>query len=164
MKSASFEDYIDIPKRSGRVLEIALGSPSAPRQMLTQKGWSLRNPLEVTKNPWTYQQYIQQSKAEFTAAKHGYVVSYSGWFSERSACYLASGRPVLTQETGFSEWLRADAGILSFKTPEEAVAGIEEIDTRYELHCNAAREIAETYFDSNKVLTVLIDEALSSNG
>lgn len=158
MKSTSFKDYINLPKMTDVSLEIALGSPSAPRQLLSQKGWSLRDPLKVTQNPWTYQEYVQQSKAEFSVAKHGYVVGRSGWFSERSACYLASGRPVITQETGFSNWLKADEGILSFKTMEEAILGIEEINNRYEHHCKSARFVAEEYFDSKKVLTSLIDE------
>jgi len=158
MKSMSFEDYVNLPKMTDISLEIALGSPSAPRQLLSQKGWSLCDPLKVTQNPWTYQEYIQQSKAEFSVAKHGYVVSRNGWFSERSACYLASGRPVITQDTGFSSWLKADEGILSFKTLEEAILGIEEINNRYEFHCKSARFVAEEYFDSKKILTSLIDE------
>lgn len=164
MKSASFADYIDLPQKAGKILEMALGSPSAPRSMLTRTGWQIRDPLKVTKSPWAYQEYIQQSKAEFSVAKHGYVVSSSGWFSERSACYLASGRPVLTQETGFSKWLKTGEGILAFETQEEALAQIEEINNRYKFHCKAAKEIAEEYFDSRKVLTNLIEEALKNNG
>ena len=164
MKSASFEDYTDLPKHIGMVLEIALGSPTAPHRMLTQRGWSLRNSLKITQDPWTYQKYIQQSKAEFSVAKHGYVISNSGWFSERGASYLASGRPVVNQETGFSEWLKAEAGVLSFTTPEEAIERIKEINNRYEFHCKAARTFAETYFDSDNVLKNLIEKALENNG
>lgn len=139
MKSDSFKDYMEMPARAGRIFELALGSQSAPRELLANKGWTLRDPLEVTRDPWTYQQYLQESKAEWSVAKHGYVASRSGWFSERSAAYLASGRPVLTQETGFSEWLQTKAGVIAFSTPEEALAGIEEINRRYEFHCRAAR-------------------------
>ncbi len=161
VKSDSFGSYIGLPERAGRVLEIALGSATAPRDLFITNGWSLRNPLEVALDPWTYQDYIRQSKAEFSVAKHGYVVSGSGWFSERSAVYLASGRPVLTQETGFSDWLEAGSGIIPFNDVEEALAGIEEINNRYEFHCRAAREIAEQYFDARKILPRLIERAMN---
>ena len=139
------------------IFEIALGSVSAARDLLCGKGWRLRNPLEVTHDPWTYQKYIQDSKAEFSVAKHGYVVTRCGWFSERSAAYLASGRPVVIQDTAFSDWLQTGVGVIAFNTAEEAIAGIEEINRRYEFHCRAARDIAEAYFDSKKVLTRLIE-------
>lgn len=162
MKSDSFEWFADLPARAGSVFEIALGSKSAPREFLTAKGWRLLDPLKVTRDPWTYQEFIRGSKAEFTVAKHGYVSSRSGWFSERSAAYLASGRPVLTQQTGFSDWLQTGAGLLAFETMEEALAGIDEIDARYEHHCRAARELAEAFFDARKVLPDLIERALHS--
>jgi hypothetical protein len=161
MKSASFEPYMDLPDKAGPVLELALGSPTAPRNCLRSKGWILRDSLDITHDPWTYQQYLQESKAEFSVAKHGYVSSGSGWFSERSAAYLASGRPVLLQDTGYTHWLEAGSGIIPFTTPDEALSGIEEINGRYEFHCQAARAIAEEYFDSDKVLNRLIKEALS---
>ncbi len=157
MKSQSFFDYLDLAEKAGTIFEIALGSVSAPRDLLCGKGWRLRNPLEVTRDPWTYQKYIRDSKAEFSVAKHEYVISRSGWFSERSVAYIASGRPVLIQDTAFSDWLQTGTGVIAFNTPVEAIAGIEEINSRYEFHCRAAREIAEAYFDSNKVLTRLIE-------
>jgi hypothetical protein len=156
MKSASFQPFMALPGSTGQALELALGSDAAPRQQLLEAGWSLRDPLEVTRDPWSYQHYIQQSKAEFSVAKHGYVVSHSGWFSERSACYMASGRPVLVQETGFSEWLESGAGVIAFSTPEEAMAGIEEINGDYEYHCRRARELVQAYFDAKDVLSALI--------
>ena len=162
MKSDSFTPFLDLPKRADPILELAVGSPSAPRELLRRKGWEVRDPLEVTRDPWAYQNYIQQSKAEFSVAKHGYVISRSGWFSERSAGYLASGRPVLTQETGFSHWMETGAGVISFSTPEQALAGIEEINCHYEFHCREARAIAEEYFDSKKVLSRLIKVAMDS--
>jgi hypothetical protein len=161
MKSDSFVPYLNLPKRAGPIFELALGSPTAPREQLTSNGWLLCDPLEITRDPWTYQRFLQQSKAEFTVAKHGYVVSRSGWFSERSACYLASGRPVVTQETGFSDWLQTGTGVIPFNTSEEALAGIEEINRRYEFHCRAARAIAEEYFDARKVLSRLVEHAIS---
>lgn len=159
MKSDSFEPYMNFPEKAGRIFELAVSGSSTPIALLDSKGWVVCEP--PTQNPWTYQHYIQQSKAEFSVAKHGYVVSRSGWFSERSACYLASGRPVLIQDTGFSDWLQTGAGAISFSTPEEALAGIEEINSRYEFHCQAARAIAEEYFDARKVLPRLIECAMN---
>jgi hypothetical protein len=160
MKSESFRPYMKLPSAAGRVFELALGNESAPREELVANGWLLRDPLGPTRDPWTYQRYIQQSKAEFGVAKHGYVVSRSGWFSERSAAYLASGRPALVQDTGFSDWLVTGAGVIPFSTPEEALAGVEEINARYDSHCRAAREIVRECFDAGKVLTSLIERAM----
>jgi hypothetical protein len=157
MKSASFAPYLDLPGRVAPVLELAVGSESAPRDLLREHGWAVRDPLEPTRDPWTYQQYIQESSAEFSVAKHGYVVSRSGWFSERSAAYLASGRPVVTQETGFSTWLPTGSGVVSFDTFDEARQGIEEVRHRYAFHCRAAREVAEESFDARTVLTGMLE-------
>jgi hypothetical protein len=156
MKSDSFVPYADLPARTGPRLELALGSATAPRESLEAKGWLLRDPRPPTRDPWEYQRYIRQSKAEWSVAKHGYVITNSGWFSERSAAWLASGRPVITQDTGFSRWLPTGAGLLPFTTPEEALAAIEEIDRHYEDHCHAARELAATHFDSDTVLSELL--------
>jgi hypothetical protein len=162
MKSKSFEPFMDLPIKVGPVLELAIGSPTAPRALLESKGWMLRDPLQAAPDPWTYQRYIQDSKAEFAVAKHGYVVSRSGWFSERSAAYLASGRPVITQETGFSDWLEAGSGVIPFTTPDQAIAAIEDVNNKYEAHCRAARALAEAYFDSDRILNKLIEDALTS--
>jgi hypothetical protein len=160
LKSDSFDDYFNLPKKSGSIFEIAVGSPSAPRHLLKSYGWKLQDPIKITRFPWTYQRFIQKSKAEFSVAKHGYVVSNSGWFSERSASYLASGRPVLVQETGFSNWLDSEIGVIPFNSFDSAVAGIEEINSRYEIHCRAAREIAVEYFDAKKVLESLLEQVM----
>jgi hypothetical protein len=161
MKSDSFVPYANLPERVGPILELAVtGFPEAPPVLLQGKGWELRDPRGPTREPWTYQRYIRSSKAEFSVAKHGYVVSRSGWFSERSACYLASGRPVVTQETGFTDWLEHEGGVIPFSTPEEAAAGIEEVNNRYEFHCRAARAVAEEYFDARRVLPPMIEHAM----
>jgi hypothetical protein len=161
MKSDSFDAYLDLPEKAGRIFELALGSVTAPRALLTSRGWAVRDSREPTRDPWTYQRYIRQSKAEFSVAKHGYVISRCGWFSERSAGYLASGRPVLTQDTGFSRWLEAGSGVFPFNTPQEALAGIDEIHSRYAFHCRAARALADAYFDARHVLSQLLERALS---
>jgi hypothetical protein len=163
MKSESFGPYLDLPERCGRMFELAVGSASAPRDQLRDRGWLLRDPLEVTRDPWVYQEYIRGSKAEFGVAKHGYVVGRTGWFSERTACYLASGRPVVVQDTGFTDWLSAGGGVVGFATPEAAAAGVEEIGRRYEFHALQARAVAAEYFDSGKVLPRLLEEALSAD-
>jgi hypothetical protein len=159
MKSESFQSYLDLPVRAGSIFELAVGGETA-HAILSGKGWSVRDPLVVTRDPWSYEGFLRESKAEFSVAKHGYVVSRSGWFSERSAAYLASGRPVVVQETGFSDWLPVGAGVVPFSSPEEALAGIEEINSRYQHHCQAAREIAVEFFDARKVLPRLLEKAL----
>jgi hypothetical protein len=162
MKSDSFDAFVYLPARTGPVFEIAMGSIGAPRDFLRSEGWRLLDPLEVTRDPWSYQEFIRGSKAEWSVAKHGYVASRSGWFSERSAAYLASGRPVLTQQTGFSDWLPTGVGLLAFDTIEEVVAGTKQIDADYEHNCRAARELAEEFFDARKVLPHLLERALRS--
>jgi hypothetical protein len=162
MKSSSFEPYLDLPRYTDARLELAVGSETAPRKLLKENGWLVCDPLEVTRDLNTYRQYIQRSKAEFSIAKHGYVVTRSGWFSERSANYLASGRPVLVQETGFSSWMNSGAGVIAFNSPDEAIAGIEQIYRNYALHCEAARAVAEAYFDSSMVLTGMIECAVQT--
>jgi hypothetical protein len=161
MKSESFESFLDLPRRTTIGLELAVGSSTAPHDLLRTHGWELRDPLEVTRDPWSYQEYIRNSKGEFSVAKHGYVVSRSGWFSERSAAYLSTGRPVLLQETGFSDWLKADGGVVGFRTIDEALAGLEDLASRYDDHCSAAREVAQHYFDARKVLPDLLQRAMA---
>ena len=163
MKAESFDPYLDLPSRSPEVFELAVGSPGEPRERLTRHGWTVVDPREPTRDPWTYQAFIRRSKAEFSVAKHGYVISQSGWFSERSAAYLASGRPVIVQDTGFSRWLRPEGGVLPFTTPDEAVGQLQALGDSYERQCLQARLAAEEYFESSAVLTRLLDEALGAS-
>ena len=156
MKSASFERVMELPSRIDARFELAIGSESAPRDLLRSKGWGVRDPLTVSLDPWVYQDFVTASRAEFTVAKQGYAVSRSGWFSERSAGYMACGRPVITQDTGFSTWLPTGKGVLAYTNFEEAVACCEDVAERYEEHCQAARELVETFFDSDRVLGELV--------
>jgi hypothetical protein len=110
----------------------------------------------VADGPRSYRSYIERSRAEFSVAKDIYVQSQGGWISDRSLCYLSSGKPVLIQETGFSRHYPTGEGLLSYSTLEEAVAGAEEITRRPERHARAARAIAEEYFGSDKVLGQLL--------
>jgi hypothetical protein len=162
MKSESFGPFFELPRRTGVELELALGSRVAPRSELEAAGWHLRNPLEPTATPWTYRRYLRASLGEFTVAKHGYVAAHTGWFSERSANYLAGGRPVVSQDTGFSDVLPAGEGLLAFTTPDEAVAAIEEVAADPARHGRRAREIAVEFFDSRSVLTRLLEDAFGS--
>ncbi|MEO6733899.1 MAG: hypothetical protein ABIN01_21935 [Ferruginibacter sp.] len=160
MKSASFDDYFSLPSRCKDVFELAAGSETTPREKLLTSGWQLADPIAVTVTPASFQQYLRQSKGEWSIAKQGYVSSYSGWFSERSTGYLSSGRPVVVQDTGFSGFMATGKGLLSFNTPDEAVAAIEEVNRNYAAHCNWAREIAEEYFRFDKVLSTLLQDCL----
>jgi hypothetical protein len=131
-----------------------------PSDLLAHMGWRVVDPLQVCSDLDSYRAYIESSKAEWSVAKNGYVLGQPGWFSCRSACYLAAGRPVVVQETGFSKVLPIGKGLLSFQTIEEAAAAVHEVNGNYAQHAKAARAIAEEYFDSQKVLTRLIDEAM----
>jgi hypothetical protein len=160
-KSDSFVPFIDLPARTGPIFELAFGSRTAPGKRMADHGWTLVNPLPLSRTLDRYRRFLQESKAEFSIAKHGYVVSRSGWFSERSAAYLASGRPVVTQDTGFSGWLPTGEGVVPFATPDQAVAAIADVNDRYEAHCRAARDLAAAFFDADAVLARLVESAMS---
>jgi hypothetical protein len=117
------------------------------------------NPYEVAGGCHAFRSYIQRSRAEFSVAKQGYVKTQSGWFSDRAACYLASGRPVLVQDTGFGKYLPTGKGLLTFTTLEEAVRGIESINADYAAHSAAARKLAEEKLAAPKVLQSILDRA-----
>lgn len=161
MKSASFGPYLDLPQRCRVPLVLGIGGASRPpRQELLRHGWKLQEALEFARDPWGYQQFVQRSWGEFSVAKHGYVLARTGWFSERSANYLASGRPVVLQDTGFSSVLPTGEGLLAFRSPEEAVQALDEVSRDLSRHAKAARMIAEQHFDSNKVLNELLVKAM----
>jgi hypothetical protein len=124
---------------------------------LRAHGWHVVDPQTAAATPHEYQGFIRDSKAELGVAKEGYVISRCGWFSDRSACYLASGRPVLAQDTGFGDYLPTGKGLLAFSTVEDAALGVKEINGDHALHAGAARALAEEYFDSDKVLGALLD-------
>jgi hypothetical protein len=159
MKAESFEPYVTLPERVGVELELALGSASAPRQRLRAHGWHVRDPRAPTRDPWAFQRYVARSRGEFSVAKHGYVASRCGWFSERTTSYLASCRPAVVQDTGFSDWLPTGRGVLAFSTPDEAAAALEQIESRYDEHCRAAYELVAEFFDARAVLGDLLAAA-----
>ena len=161
-KDIEFKRFIELPKLvpdAGLELAVNAGKTRrTPREMLAHNGWQVVDPEKVCPDLDSYRNYIESSKAEWSVAKNAYVTGKTGWFSCRSACYLAAGKPVVVQDTGFSSVLPVGEGILSFTTIEEAVTAIQEVEVNYEHHSKAARAIAETYFDSNKVLSQLIEE------
>jgi len=125
---------------------------------LHDNGWEIVNPRALTSDPKAFRRYVQTSGAEFSVAQSIYTETNSGWFSDRTVRYLASGKPALVQDTGFSRNYPVGEGLVAFRTMDEAVAGAESIALDYEKHSRAARAIAEEYFDSDKVLSQLIDE------
>lgn len=165
-KDLEFARFRELPSLvAPTCLEIAVNAGKTrrtPRQLLAHQGWHVVDPAEVCPDLDTYRQYIESSKAEWSVAKNGYVLGQPGWFSCRSACYLAAGRPVAVQDTGFSRVLPVGEGLLTFTTVAEAVAAIQEIEVDYARHAKAARALAVEYFDAAKVLTRLIDEALQA--
>jgi hypothetical protein len=159
MKSASFGAFETLPQHVPVELELALGSSDAPVQALRDLGWKVVDPFPPTRDAWAFQEYVRGSTAEFSIAKHGYVVSKSGWFSERSANYLSSGRPVIAQDTGFANHIPAGRGLFAVSSVEEAVDAIDLIEHGIDDHSRAAREIATEYFESSRVLSALIERA-----
>ena len=159
-KAHSLRGLIQLPSLTEERLALALAiHPDEKRDLeaLAANGWELLDPLEVAGTPADYRDFVQGSKGELAIAKSGYVESGCGWFSDRSACYLASGRPVIAQETGFSSYLPTGEGLLAFETVEAAVEAIEEVRGDYERHRRAARGLAEDLFDSDKVLSRLLE-------
>lgn len=150
-KDVEFQRVIDLPSRVGDCLEIALGG-NAPYDEIRAAGWGLVDAAAITMTPWTYRDYIQQSRGEFSVAVNLEVKSRSGWFSDRTAAYLASGRPAIVQETGFSEDLPTGEGLFAFRTVDEAAAAIDAVQSDYERHARAAREIAEAHLDVRTIL------------
>jgi hypothetical protein len=160
-KVHSMREFMSLPRLTDADFELALSiHPDEKPDLaaLAENGWKLVDPVGVAGTPGRYRDFIQRSRAELGIAKSGYVASRSGWFSDRSACYLASGRPVLAQETGFSDFLPAGEGLLAFTTLEDAAAGVKELERDYALHARRARELAVESFDSDKVLARLLEK------
>jgi hypothetical protein len=162
LKSDSFAPYLDLPGQVDEALEIGLGGPTAPRELLAERGWRVVDPRVPTLTLESYQSYIRASRGEFSVAKHGYVATHSGWFSERSANYLATGRPVVAEDTGYSDLWPVGEGLLAFSTPDEAIVCLADAADRYDRHRRAARELAEELFDSSRVLGGLLEEAFAT--
>jgi hypothetical protein len=175
-KHHEFLKFLDLPRRVGTPIELAMnlaepetihygegepvkawGVDRSVRAMLESHGFELRDARSFTTRPWPYREYIAESSGEFTVARDLNVRLRSGWFSERSACYLAAGRPVVTQDTGFGTVLPTGEGLFAFETLDEAVAAFEAIESNYDRHSRAARAIAEEYFRAETVLARLLE-------
>ncbi|HEY3395233.1 MAG TPA: hypothetical protein VGK58_21205 [Lacipirellulaceae bacterium] len=156
-----FRKFMELPSRTPQAFELALDIHPDETQdlsLLEQNGWRLVDPSTVAGTPHDYQAYIQSSKAEFGVAKNMYVKTRGGWISDRTVCYLASGKPALVQDTGIRELYPAREGLVMFSNMDEAVEGVERICRDYDAHCRAARRVAEEHFDSDKVLSRLLRE------
>jgi hypothetical protein len=152
-KDQEFVKYIDLPGRTSQPFTLAV---NGPRTLLDAHGWATVDAMSVSRTPWDYRAFIHASRAEFGVAKHTYVATRSGWFSDRTECYLASGRPALVQDTGWTSHLPAGDGLLAFSSPEEALAGIDRINSNYAAHARAALEVAREHFDATKILGGLL--------
>ena len=159
-KPREFAPFFNLPRETGETLELAINAPADVRERLIRGGWRLVDPVQVSCTPWTYQDYLRTSRAEFAVARHAYVSTQSGWFSDRSSGYLAMGRPVIVQDTGFSSFLPSGAGLLPYRTPSEAVQAMRQLRADYPAHCRAARAVAETHFDARRVLSELLERSL----
>jgi hypothetical protein len=158
-RDKEFPKVIDLPKRSAQKFCVAMIGTKP--ETLTAHGWDVAPGEIISKTPQSYREFIQHSRAEFSVPKHGYVASCGGWFSDRSVCYLASGKPVLIEDTGFSDWLPVGKGVVTYRNLDEAVAGVEQINREYRLHCHAARELAENIFSTTTALPQFLNAAIN---
>lgn len=158
-KDRQFQPFFTLPNKIDQPMELAVNAPLPVVSQLQEGGWTIIDPKAQTITPAAFQQYVLRSKAEFSVAKHAYVITRSGWFSDRSTGYLASGRPVILQDTGFSQILPCGEGLLTFDDEHSAETAISMLADNYQDHCHSARKIAEEFFDSKKVLQELLDRS-----
>ena len=159
-KGSEFEKILDLPRHVESPLRVAVGGRNAPLEHLARHGWSVVDGPEATLTPERYRDFIAGSRGELSTAKHVYVATRSGWFSCRSACYLAAGRPAVVQDTGFSSVIPAADGLLPFNSPDEAAESLRKVEVDYGRHAAGARAVAAEWFDSGKVLQRLIEDAV----
>ncbi len=155
-KDREFINFIELARRTQHRFELAV---NGPQRLLREYAWDTVNAMDVSRSLWDYREFIQGSKAEFGVAKHAYVANRSGWFSDRTECYLAAGRPALVQDTGWSRHLPCGEGLLAFSTLEQALDGLDRIAGDWPTHSRRASEIARECFDASRVLPRLLDVA-----
>ena len=160
-KPIEFDKIIGLPRRVGLPFRLALGGTEAPTAQLVAEGWAVQEGPAVTLTPQDYRDYIAASRGEVSVAKNVYVALRTAWFSCRSACYLAAARPVVVQDTGFSRVFPTGRGLHTFTNTEQAAEAIRAIERDYGHEARLARELAHAHFDSRRVLTRLIDDALA---
>jgi hypothetical protein len=159
-KAHALRPLLDVPARANARFRLALAihpDEVADRAALERHGWQLADPLAVAGTPSSYRDFVRGSWAEFGLTKLGYVASRCGWFSDRSLCYLASGRPVIAHDTGFGAWLPTGEGVIPFTTADDVAAGVEALRSSYERHRRAARALAEDVFRADRVLGRLLE-------
>ena len=157
-RDKEFPKYLELPRLTQQKFRIAL--MGTPPEALEKQGWNVTPGEVISRTPDSYRQFIQQSRGEFSVPKHGYVEMQGGWFSDRSVCYLASGRPVIIENTGL-DWLPCGEGLLTFSNLTEAAHCIEMVNADYPRHCRAARNLAEDIFSAEKVLNSFLQAAMN---
>jgi hypothetical protein len=163
-KRISFLEFVPLARRTSQPLELALylaAGDGDERAMLERAGWHVVPSVQVAGDPEQYRSYVQRSRGEFSCAKPSCMRFANAWISDRTLCYLASGKPAVVQDTGPSRFLPSGEGLFRFVTLDEAVAAIEAVNRDYEGHCRAAREIAEAWFDARKVVARVLDAAFA---
>jgi hypothetical protein len=163
-KRVSFLAFAELPRWTSQPLELAVymvAIDTEDRQTMERHGWRLRPAFDVAGTPDMYRSYIQRSRGEISCVKPSCVKLQNGWISDRSLCYLASGKPVVMQDTGPNPYLPSGEGIFRFSTPAEAAEALATVNANYERHCRAAREIAETCFDARRTAERILDAALA---
>jgi hypothetical protein len=159
-KSREFLRFVAAPKKAGETFELATDIKDRPtREKFERNGWRLTSPLQLSVDYWLYRDYIQRSKGEFTVAKDQYIRLNTGWFSDRSGCYLAAGRPVIIQETGFTRHYGNNGGLFAFRSLKEIVDAVKMINADYAKHSRAARDLARDVFEAEKVVGSLLERA-----
>ena len=159
-KLPEFERFRSSPRISGENFELATSfKERSLEEEFTQDGWRIVSPDAISVDHWQYMNYLHGSKGEFTVAKDQYVRLNTGWFSDRSACYLATGRPVITQQTGFSQFYGGDKGLLAFSELDQVREAIHAVNSDYPVHCKAAKQIAREFFEAEKVLGSMLERA-----
>jgi hypothetical protein len=156
-----FRKFVTLPQRTGRAFHLAMNidaKETADLTLLLENDWVLDSPRTAARDPWAYRHYVQRSRAEFMVAKNLYVETRGGWFSDRSICYLASGKPVIAQDTGVKHLYPSECGLLLYSTLDEATASVNAVEADYSRHSQAARAVAEEYFDSDRVLPKLLSK------
>ncbi len=158
-KDREFRKFLDLPQRRPLPFELAVSVDEPTQRELTRHQWQITDPVKLSTDLATYHDFILKSRGEFTVAKDQNIRLRSGWFSDRSACYLAASRPVINQDTAFGSYLPTGKGLFAFQTIDDILAALDEIETDYEGNCRAARDIAVEHFAAEKVLASVMQRA-----
>jgi hypothetical protein len=158
-KDREFKKHLELPARTGAKFELAVGEDEEALRLLAEHGWSRRDSVGISGDVAAYRDYIRRSRGEWTVARDQYTRARTGWFSDRSCCYLAAGRPVVTEDTGFGKFVPTGEGLFAFTDTDDAAAAIETIEADHAKHCRAAEEIAREYFEAEKVVGSILERS-----